>query len=201
MIAFVLIILLLFGLSLACAPGMLAIGIASHVYFNALGLELNFYQYLFLFLLLLAIPFSAYLAGLMLDKFVSGNISANNFQILATVLSFYLILHSDIFFDSLESALMFVLNISWEKSFISFSIIINNLIFCASLAAFCLILLHFSFELPIVFLRSASRVNLQYTFAALRPLGIVLLLSISFRTIAAFYAGKLSVQSLIELFS
>jgi hypothetical protein len=172
-------------------PGAVALLIAAQIFLADMLPGLSLAQGIVLGGLILAVPAAAYLAGVLLNAFALSKTGAKHFSTLAVVLTFCLVLEADKSLDYFAAAVAVVQAAAWPQLSYIFAAAISALVFCGGLAALVIMILHLLFELPVLWLSSASRVRVQYAFAAMRPLSVIIGAALLFNLIVELFAANL----------
>jgi len=191
MIAYVLTVLLLVSLSSGWAVAVMALFFATHIFLTSVFVELTISQYFVLFGFVLAIPGAAYVAAILLEQFASSGLKGRSYHLIAVGCAYLVMFKSSMLFQYFEAALL----VTYQKSLLQevyfVSATINAILFCGGVVAVCIVVLHLLLELPVLWLRGATRLGVEYTFSALRPLSVVVGITLTFNLVLGLFVAEL----------
>lgn len=182
-------LLLLLSLRIPAAVGLVFLVIALQVFLNGLGLSISYAQSVSLCAMLFVVPLAAFLAGVFCDSFLQSK--QNTFATVLPVLAISTMLSSGWAIDFLGSAYQVSGTVPAGKQVLLLIAAISAAIFCAGLTAFVAIVAQLLFELPARWLQGALRFRSVLALEAVRPLTIVLVLSLAFNLIAGLCSAEL----------
>lgn len=179
---------------------MCALLLALDLLWSSMGFQAGYVEYVLLASFLAVLPLSSYLTASLLDFHCLKSVEGRCLSPLAISLAFVLLISSGALAGLIESSL----NIASSAHAVGLQIslllsIISTSIFCVSLVGVCLVLILTMIELPVIWISNASGIKLELSFAAMRSLVLVLLLSLSLNLIVSLFARELQPGSLLEL--
>lgn len=184
-------LLALLILNVPAAVGLLGLGVALDVLLTAGGITLSLPQYLCVGILLFSLPLAGVLAGSLFDSFVGFRKTSGAFTLFLPVLACAFMFTTGWWVDFAEVALSTVRETAPGKLLLLFSSAVSAAVFCAGLVAFVAMGMQLLFELPVRWLQGALRSRVQLAADALRPLTIVLVLSLAFNLVIGLCSQEL----------
>ena len=169
--------------------GLLFLAVAAHILSGAFGQLESSLTLLNLIGLTVSIPVSAYIAGLLLDRYCLPRTDTIIFGRLSFVFSCMLILGGHGFIDYFESAFQ-VVN-STPKEALFFVSLGSQIFFCAGIVAFSLTLMNLLVEAPLCWIFKVSPLKLQLPFANIRILSLIIFGSLLINLIVGLMATEL----------
>ena len=194
-------LLILLALFVPAGLGLLVLFVALDVFLKAHAISLNLGQSLILAGLLLSIPISAFVSGALLDRFSSNRERTGRvFAVLLPILCGSLMLASGAWLDYFEAALNLALKAGSTQYVLMLTAISSAIVFCAGLAAAILMLAELTFEIPLRWFQGALAARIDLTVAAIRPLALVLGISLAMNLLIGLFAHELWPASILRHF-
>jgi hypothetical protein len=189
------------GLILFPAPwlwGTLGLLAAVLIFLHSLGLSVSTAEFCLLAGLIAAVPLAAWLAGRFVDRFAFGTSRSACFSVLAVALAFSVFVDSGLLSGALKAVLQVLAQGAWGRQLVLAGAIGNAVIFCAGLVSFVLMMLVLMVELPFVWFSRRDRSGAVTAIGALRPLLLVLALSLVFNHVSGLFYDELAPMMLIR---
>lgn len=183
----ILFLILLFALASGFIPGLIALMLSIIIFLYGEAEQLSLSNISFVILIVSSLPISAYLAGIFLDKFsFKEKYKTNIFSIISISIATFILIYGGFIFNQIE----LLMNLDVHSSTALVAKIISTTIFTASLSAVVLMLLVLLIELPVRFINKSFQASYKLEFAALRPLFVIMFISIGFNFIVDLYINS-----------
>lgn len=186
-----LLILALLSWSTPVGVGIFFLGVAVSFFLGGVGIELTVAQTLTLAALLFSVPLAAYLAGIFFDRFSLETHEHGVFATVLPVLAVTAMLASGWVVEFSAVSLEVVRQHSVAMQALLFQAALGAAVFCAALAAFVGIGTQLLFELPVRWIQGAVRPRVVLALEALRPLSVVIFVSLAFNLLGGLLVHEL----------
>ncbi len=161
--------------------------------------ELNIYQYILFSTILISIPLSAFIAGLLLDRFIfNNNIEKHGlFNGLLFCASMFLALNSNQLVNYIDAALSVTLNATRITALVLSSI--NTSLLAGCILALSVIFILLMCELPFKLLKVARDSYANINFSAIRPILACFILALTLQITSDYMADVLFPDKIQEV--
>lgn len=150
--------------------------------------------------LVLSLPLAAFTLGCWLDRYALDEVRSRTLRTLLLALCLSAAMQSGVWFDLLAAALALISSGSQFGVMAALLASFNAALLCAAIAAFALMLIALIVEIPVLWLSGSMRMRGVALIRPLRPLLIVILVSLAFNHIMGLFSVELrSTRILAEL--
>ena len=184
--------------SSGCWFGISALVMAIQILLYGAGVPAGFAVSLGVAALVLAVPFAAMLAGLVLDRFCFPVNGVKIFRQAAILLALLMLLSENLLFDYLEAGLRITAEHAWRDAIAFCAACGSAIIFCAGLMSISLMLLAGLVEALMRWFGEASGYSRIVTYSALRPLLVITGASIAINLISGLFVAELSPAAILD---
>ncbi|MBN8548288.1 MAG: hypothetical protein J0M12_03110 [Deltaproteobacteria bacterium] len=187
----VFVVLVILSFQIPAALGLLGLSLALDIFLTGLGAPLTWAQALAIAALLFSLPLAALLSGIFFDLFAGSKCRLRSFSLLLPVLACSLLFGSGWWMQFAEAAISVGRDTAAPSLFLLFSSVLSAVVFCAGLVTFVAMALELAFELPVRWFEGAWRARAHLALEALRPISMVIILSLAFNLIIGLCAHEL----------